>query len=256
MGCQTITWGEGQRARLPEVFDQVAAAGYTGVEVGYRHVADTEPECLRQMLEARRLDFIGAHNGVDLTAPSERRPGMTLLDEMLDYLERAGGRYVIYSGLKCADLAEIPAEIARINQCARTAAARGLRLLYHNHQWEFADGGRKIRALIENACDELRYIPDFALVHRIGADPLPYLESIRDRIEAVHFRDIACMEPFESAALGEGKVDVGMYADWICHNLDDIWVISEHNKCPLTEAEAARRDSEWLRVRFLKGECR
>ena len=50
VACQTITWGQDQSRRFPEVFAAVAAAGYQGVEIGFRHLAGLDAGTLRHML--------------------------------------------------------------------------------------------------------------------------------------------------------------------------------------------------------------
>jgi hypothetical protein len=41
--CQTITFGDEQNQPFPSIFDAIAAIGYEGVEIGFRHIEPIGP---------------------------------------------------------------------------------------------------------------------------------------------------------------------------------------------------------------------
>ena len=66
IGCQTITWGEGQRHNFPEVFRTSAEAGYKGLEIGFRHIQEILPQQLDEMLAEHGLVLVASHVGGNL----------------------------------------------------------------------------------------------------------------------------------------------------------------------------------------------
>jgi sugar phosphate isomerase/epimerase len=239
LACQTITWGDGQRERFDEIFARIAASGFQGVEIGFRHVRRTPPEELKTMLARHGLVLFATHLGGNLDdtvqADGERR----VLDSVLDYVERAGASHVLYSGLRDRTEEDIGAGIAMLNRAARASAARGVRLLYHNHHWEFIDG-HIIAALLAGADDELGLCPDVGWMMRGGARSVDFLEANAARIGAVHFKDFATAgdgtvsQPADSVPLGTGVAPLREVAAWLRGSAvareGPFWVVAEQDR--------------------------
>ena len=86
LGCQSITWGEDQNKRFPEVFAQIADAGYQGVELGFRRVRNTPPSELKEMLEENNLILFVLPMGGNLENPAQADSEKRIIDEILEYL--------------------------------------------------------------------------------------------------------------------------------------------------------------------------
>ena len=89
----------------------------------------------------------------------------------------------------------------------------GLRLAYHNHDFEFLsyDGRMAIEWLFDAAPDlQLGWEADLGWVRRAGQDPLQWIQRYADRLEAIHVKDIAPDGPRRGedgwCALGQGIV--------------------------------------------------
>jgi sugar phosphate isomerase/epimerase len=93
-------------------------------------------------------------------------------------------------------------------------AAAGLRLAWHNHDFEhvtLADGSYPLDLILE-AAPKLLWEADLAWIHRAGADPLAWIGRHADRIRAFHVKDVA---PAGEAADEDGWADVGHgVIDW------------------------------------------
>lgn len=77
---------------------------------------------------------------------------------------------------------------------ALDAALPGLKLAYHNHEWEFLvyDGRTALEWIFSAATPaELGWEADLGWVRRAGADPLAWATRFGDRLVAVHAKDIA-----------------------------------------------------------------
>ena len=90
-GCQTITWGEGQREFLPAVFSEAASAGYAGVEVGFRHLRNNAPEHLSTLLDNNGLLLFASHIVGNLEDYAQADAESPFRDKRLKDVEFAGG---------------------------------------------------------------------------------------------------------------------------------------------------------------------
>lgn len=248
LGCQTITWGEGQRERFPSVFAEVAAAGFEGVEIGFRHLQSVPPARLRELLEQNGLVLVASHIGGSLEDVDQADRERSLLDETLEYLDQAGCHTLMYSGLRYENEDQLRRDLDRLNRAAALCQSRGVRLLYHNHDWEFAEGARAITALIQGGSPDLGFCPDVGWVFQGGADVLAFLDAVRTRIGAIHFKDFApagASNPF--VTLGEGLVPFPAVADWLIRNRPGLWVIAEQDRADVPPDQAAQANGRYLR---------
>ncbi len=103
------------------------------------------------------------------------------------------------------DLAKI------LNELGEKAAANGLQLLYHNHDFEFKpneDGIIPIDYLLEHTNpDYVNFEIDLFWAVKAGADPLAYFEKYPGRFKAWHVKDMGENDLF--APVGEGTIDFG-----------------------------------------------
>jgi sugar phosphate isomerase/epimerase len=102
---------------------------------------------------------------------------------------------------------------ARLARLGEIINAAGLRLAYHNHEWEFLsyDGQTALEWIFGAAAAELLgWEADLGWVRRAGQPPLQWIERFADRLESVHAKDIATPGQGRDedgwAALGEGIV--------------------------------------------------
>ena len=101
----------------------------------------------------------------------------------------------------------------RLAKLGETINAAGLRLAYHNHDWEFHryDGKTALEWIFGAAPAKLvGWEADLGWVRRAGQAPLEWVDRFSDRLVAVHAKDIA--NPGNGrdedgwAALGDGLV--------------------------------------------------
>jgi len=96
-----------------------------------------------------------------------------------------------------------------LDELGKKADAAGLKLLYHNHDFEFkedADGIVPIDYLLEN-CDPklVNFQMDLFWVTKAGADPLAYFEKYPGRFKMWHVKDMDTEGKF--APVGNGTID-------------------------------------------------
>jgi sugar phosphate isomerase/epimerase len=169
IGLQLYTVRDLMRTDVARTLEQVAAAGYREVEfAGY---FDEPPTRIREL-----LDSLG------LASPSTHLPLAELrqhLDRTLDLAETIGHEYLVVPSLdekdrrSLDDYRRVAAALSRAGEAARK---RGLRVAYHNHDFEFARMGGVLPydVLLEHTDPALVWLEmDFYWITRGRADPSP-----------------------------------------------------------------------------------
>lgn len=97
-------------------------------------------------------------------------------------------------------------------EAAANLAPHGLRVGYHNHDWDLAvvDGRRSYQVFLENTPDTVLYEADVFWVARAGLDPAAFITEIGARGKVLHFKDgiVADQSAFKTAETESGKIMV------------------------------------------------
>ncbi len=251
IACQTITFGETQKEHFPEIFGQVKAAGYEGVEIGIRHVANITPDALAQLLDEAGLALTALHLGGNLLDLNQADGERNNLDYAIQYMKVAGTSTLMYSGLRGETDEELHKNLDMLNKAAELAKAQGMSLLYHNHNWEFEKDGRIIKALINDSSKALGFCPDIGWVMRGGWDTVEFLEKIKGRVGALHFKDFAEIDgKWETVMLGEGVAPLKEAAEWAKKNTSGMWAIAEQDRAAVPPDQAVAQNAEYMRSLF------
>ena len=139
--CQTITWGDEQHERFSEVFSEVANAGFDGVEIGWRRAEKCEVDTMQSMLAKCRLELVATHVGGNLVDSGQAKGEWFLIDQIINYLTSLKAKYMMFSGLVFRNHEQFEQDFDTLMRVERRCSERGIKLLYHNHNWEFQHGG-------------------------------------------------------------------------------------------------------------------
>ena len=96
---------------------------------------------------------------------------------------------------------------------AKKIAAAGKYFMYHNHAFEFErlpNGKLFLEVLMETMPAELMgFTIDTYWVQAGGADPVQWIEKLKDRIPCVHFKDMSALSNNTTimAPVGEGNLN-------------------------------------------------
>ena len=195
----------------------VADAGYQNIEAaGYADgkFYNMTPEEFKSYLKELNLNPISTHQG-----------SVTLenADAMMEDVKAAGFEYFVVpippmglfkydqatSSMSMTGGAKNLAKI--LDTLGEKAHAAGLKLLYHNHDFEFkkdADGIVPIDYLLENCNPEwVNFQMDLFWVTKAEADPLAYFEKYPGRFKMWHVKDMD--EEGRFAPVGKGTIDFG-----------------------------------------------
>lgn len=191
---------------LADTLTMLAGLGYTSVEP-FGGLYD-DLDALERGLKDNGLAAKSGH--VNLTMV-EDEPARTL-----EVARRLGFETVVVPYLSAdqrpTDGAGWQAIGGRLAAAGRRLADEGLKLAWHNHDFEFRplpDGSLPIEALLG---ETLLWEADLAWVAKADADPLPWLERYKGRTPLIHVKDIA---PAGEKQDEDGWADVGTgILDW------------------------------------------
>lgn len=188
---------------FPPLADQataLAALGYTNVEV--HPELGVDPEDTRAIMSKAGLDICSAHFDVPQIL---NRP-----QEVADIAHRLGASFVVAPWLwpeeRPTDRAGWLALADQLSASAAVLEQQGLRLCWHNHDFEFeafADGGTPYAVLA--ATPGLYLELDVGWIFRAGDDPVAWIDRVADRVLIAHMKDVAP----EGTEVEDGWADLG-----------------------------------------------
>lgn len=172
--------------KFKEVMEQVKAMGYAGVELAGLY--GLEPEYVRDVLQEVGLAAVSAH--VPLAEL------MADLDKVISDYKTIGVEYIAIPYLpdeyrhNTPGYAQVIAEMRRIGEALQQ---NGLKLQYHNHDFEFVklqDGTFGLDDIYTQV-DETKLLVelDTCWTQVAGVDPAEYIRQYGARCEVVHLKD-------------------------------------------------------------------
>ena len=213
LALYTVRDAMGEDAK--KTLQAVANAGYKNIEAaGY---ADGK------FYNMSPADFKAYLDEIGLTPISTHQGSVTLdnADQMMADVKAAGFEYFVVPvppmGLFNFDQATMTMNMTGgaanlsdiLNTLGEKADAAGLKLLYHNHDFEFKkdkDGIVTIDYLLEHSDPKfVNFQMDLYWVVKAGADPVAYFEKYPGRFKIWHVKDMDDQGRF--APVGEGSID-------------------------------------------------
>lgn len=205
IGVQLYTLRDLAARDLAGTLAQVAQVGYKEVEfAGYHGRSARE---VRAMLDA---------NG--LAAPSSHVPLDALLRnaaQVFDDARTVGHQYLTVPFLRPDQrrtLADYRSVATQLNQAGRAASEAGLRVAYHNHDFELKPIEGMVPLEVMMAATDpglVSFEIDVYWVTNAGASPLEWLERHGDRITMLHLKDSGGAPAHDIRDVGTGMIDFG-----------------------------------------------
>jgi sugar phosphate isomerase/epimerase len=179
---QLYTLRDALQEDLPGTIRKVAEIGFTQVEP-YNFVAT-----------ASELGAALKENG--LTAPSGHAPLLSQDQDGIFAAAKELGINTVIDPFIAADrwqtAGDIQATAAGLNAAAKKGAGYGIRVGYHNHQWELEstiEGRTALEYLADLLDPEVVLEVDTYWVAVGGHDPVAVLERLGDRVKFIHIKD-------------------------------------------------------------------
>ncbi|MBB5864136.1 sugar phosphate isomerase/epimerase [Xanthomonas sp. 3058] len=221
-------------------------AGVGAVEtVGTQNVSAVE---LKRLLDKYSIKAVSSHvqladlrKDLDAAVAFNRSIGNTTL--VVPYLDQKD---------RPTDAAGWTALGKELGQLSKRVRAKGMRLAYHNHDFELVDfnGKTGLELLFAAAGPDLETELDLAWVARAGYDPAVMLGKFKGRMFAVHAKDNAPKGQAEDeggfAAVGKGVLDWNAILP-AAAGAGVRWYIIEHDR-PRDPATVIQTGADYLRA--------
>jgi len=187
IGVQLYTVRDEMAADVEATLARVASLGFTEVEfAGY---FDRTPQQIRQALDDNGLTSPSTH--IDLTAITDDLPAILEASTII------GHQYIVVPNLseEMREKEDVWPRVAdAVNVAGETARTAGLRMGYHNHNYEFvptASDELPLEVLLQRCDPDLvSFELDLAWITAAGQDPVAFFERYPNRFAMVHVKDL------------------------------------------------------------------
>ena len=232
IGAQTIVWGEDIRDNMQAILTYLAGNGYQGVETGIRHFDLDRHQAYRALYEETGIILLGIHSGGKFWDP-----------------EQAGDDLLV-SGNPNETVASMQAAAATYNELGLRCLDAGIRLAYHNHNWELVNQGAILNVLMnETSADLVSLVLDTAWAFIAEMSVATLMRQYGDRIAYLHIKDVR-QEKF--CELGTGEIDHDSTFT-LARSYGIEWLVVEQDYTSLTAEESMKINLRYLRSRGIGG---
>jgi inosose dehydratase len=285
------SWGilefglDGKTDTYGKMLDEMSATGYRGTELGDWGFLPTDPEQLREELDQRELNLVGAFVPVNFVDSNDHKKGLKLALKTARLLaevdsnnarivlsddngknpERTqnAGRILPKHGLDSSQWNTFTGGVESIAQTVLEET--GIATVFHHHCAGYVETPEEIETFLEKT-DPQSVELCFDTGHYAfgGGDPLEGLKKYKDRIGHVHFKDFdpsiarqakqQGWDYFEAVQngifceLGKGSIDFEAILEELKRQGYTDWIVVEQDVLPGmgTPKESALRNREFL----------
>ncbi|MBI3831753.1 MAG: sugar phosphate isomerase/epimerase [Planctomycetes bacterium] len=219
---------------FPKILKLVADIGYKGVELaGLNNIPAPE---VKKLLGEYKLGIAGAHVGV-----FDKKAEQQIADEAKLF----GYKYVVTSPPR--EAFDSDDGVKKLSETVKDATERfekhGLKVLLHNHWWEFATPSRA--ELLSSLCPKVGWQQDIYWVQTSGQDLVANITKYADRTFLLHVKDGPCDKDKAMTAVGKGIVDIkGCLAAAEKSKVE--WYSVELDRCDTDMTQAAKDSYTYL----------
>jgi sugar phosphate isomerase/epimerase len=187
------------------ILKQLASFGYKELETyGYSDGKLFGLSVAEFQKEARALGLrvVSGHYGMDIIRGDFERA--------VSDAKSMGQEYIVCPWLGTDDRGKIKSVCEDLNKAGELCNKYGIRMGYHNHDFEFIESNGEI--LMDTMLAELDpklvgIEMDLYWVVRAGKDPLRYFEKYPGRFEQWHVKDMDKTDPSKNTEVGKGSID-------------------------------------------------
>jgi inosose dehydratase len=211
----------------------IAAAGYTGIEIFDGNVLDGEQDgyrAIRRILDETGLSLVALYSGGNFIFSDILDEELARVAKSAEAARALGAEHLVvgggarrFDGTRPGDYDALAVALDKIIDIA---ANRGLKAHYHPHLSTIVENPDEVRTIF--AKTEIGFCPDTAHLAAAGGDVAAMVREHASRISYIHLKGWQ-REPFAFTPVGEGDCDnaaviralkdIG-YDGWICNELD------------------------------------
>lgn len=268
-----------------KMLEEMAAAGYTGTELGPYGFFPTDAEVLRPKLAEHNLALLGSFVPVVLSDPGSAKvavdqirkvggllaalkaPFLVMADAQSEERDRFSGRVV--DGQTPALTTEQWSNVAKVvSESAKVAADFGLDLVFHPHVATYIETPEETERFFDaTAGSGIGLCLDTGHCVYAGGDAVAEAEKFREVLRFVHIKDVNSAVladarrrelTFDGAiaekvftVIGEGSIDFPFFFQTLAKNSYSGWMVVEQDvtfgKTPIPPAVSIAASLKYLR---------
>jgi inosose dehydratase len=220
LGYAAITWA----GKDEQAIEEIAALGFRGIQLRSNVVEryGERPEELKRKLDEKGLALLCFSSGTVDAVPGKAAEYSATHVRHARFVKALGGSTLQLLSRRPQGRAPAPAEFARLgrllDEIGRRTQELGVQLVYHNHMRAFGEAPDEVARVLD--ATDSRYVSlllDIAHYQQGGGDPVAAVARHRDRLKALHLKDVVsplpgdtkpARESYTWVELGRGKVDV------------------------------------------------
>ncbi len=215
IGLQIYTVRNQIDQNLEATMRSVAEIGYNQVEIfGYENgqYFGISAEDFYELLSKYGLSPVSSHHGTGLAQPEAIGTLTNGWQQAVDHAAMAGQKYMVMPYLQESErsLEHYKALPEILNKAGEAVKAAGMKLCYHNHDFEFVEmeGMLPMYHILDNTDPDLVKMElDLYWITKAGFDPLAFFEKYPGRTPLWHVKDMADTTERGFAEVGNGIID-------------------------------------------------
>ena len=241
LGLQLYTVREQMEQDFEGTLKKVAELGYQGVE--FHTFFGRSGEEVKRILDENGLVALGTH--------TQYLSMLDSLDKEIAINKAIGNPNLIVPFL-AEDLRKWDDIFANLKVLGEKCNAAGMKLLYHNHEFEFTEAygdGTVFDAMYQQVPASLLQVElDSCWAHYAGYDPVKYIEKYAGRLPIVHLKDMKRLPDgtAQTVELGAGEVNLKAIVQ-AADQAGVEWIVVEQDYCENPPLESIATSMEWIK---------
>jgi sugar phosphate isomerase/epimerase len=239
LGLQLYSVRDEAEKDMPGVLEAVAQLGYQGVE--FAGFFDHDLAQLRRLMASLGLIATGTHTPYQAIKSD--------IDRVIEDHHTLGTVYCTVPSYKADSVAGWREFARKLNGFARRFNDAGIKLSYHNHDFEFEPvEGQTPFAILREVCDSalVGLELDVAWAQKGGHDPAELITSLGGQCPLIHLKDLS--QVGDDADIGTGLVDMGAVLS-AADAAGVVWGIVERDSAPHPTLKSAEANLKALKTR-------
>lgn len=209
---------------------EIAAAGYTGVELFDGNLMDYSAANFRGLLTNNGLTLVAAYSGANFIFDDILPEELARITRVADRAAELGAPHLVvgggakrFDGIRDTDYDKLGAALDRVKALAEDC---NLTAHYHPHLSTIVEGPAEVNRIFDLTA--IGFCPDTAHLAAAGGDPAQLIRDHADRISYIHLKGLQ-NEPFAFTPLDRGDVPTDpiiaamretQFTGWVCTELD------------------------------------
>ena len=246
-----------------KMLDEMAAAGYTGTELGPYGFFPTDPKILQIELTKRRLKLLGSFVPVTLSDPASANVVIEQVRKVGNLLSTLGAPFLVLADAQSAErdriAGRVPADgsaglnaeqwkqVAKVvAEAAKVTAEYGLDLVFHPHISSYVETPEETERFFDvTSSSGIGLCLDTGHCAYAGGDPVAEAEKYRNILRLVHLKDLddrvldrvlsekmnfeQAVEAKAFTIIGKGSIDFPAFFRVLANNNYSGWMVVEQD---------------------------